>query len=140
MLSLWSSEEDDNAEMKQNGVTANWLWCCLACFFDNAITSWILLDISLPFVLWVVVAIVKHMMFDFLRYSLFDAFVSCGKVLRDGQVLEEQITRRVRELLDQLPWAHRPGHIECDSSLMAVVDRSKDYGSVIRSSCTPMLI
>ncbi len=43
-----------------------------------------------------------------LTYDLFDAFVSCGKVLHEGRATEEQITKRIRELLDQLPWAHRP--------------------------------
>ncbi len=56
-----------------------------------------------------------NMRFCPLRYNLFDAFVSCGKALHEGQATEEDITKRVRELLDQLPWAHRPGHTECGS-------------------------
>ncbi len=57
-----------------------------------------------------------------LTYDLYDAFVSCGKVLHEGRATEEQITKRIRELLSKLPWAHRPLLVK----LMYTVDKLLD--------------
>ncbi len=57
-----------------------------------------------------------------LTYNLFDAFVSCGKVLHEGRATEEQITKRMRELLGQLPWAHRPVLVKLVDAAIKLLD------------------
>ncbi len=88
----------------------NW-WCSAThlLWLFGLILHYHLTYTTLQVLVYYELELLLNMRFGPHRYKLFDAFVSCGKVLHEGQATEEEITKRVRELLDQLPWAHRPG-------------------------------